>query len=133
MKKHVMIGLLVGTIAIVSGCGSQTPTPTPTPPTPTTQNAPATVQPPAPSTTTPTPTTTTTASGKDVYDKNCSACHGAGGAGAASGPALNSEKRIQAQVLDITKKGKGSMPAFAGKLSDTEIQAVSQYVADLKK
>jgi len=80
-----------------------------------------------PSTTTP----TTTASGKDVYDTNCSSCHGAGGAGA-SAPILNNGK-TQAKVLDITKRGKGSMPGFAGQLSDAEIQAVSQYVADLKK
>lgn len=36
-------------------------------------------------------------------------------------------------MADVIKKGKGTMPAYAGTLSDTEIQAVSQYVADLKK
>nr|WP_235838851.1 cytochrome c [Desulfosporosinus metallidurans] len=81
---------------------------------------------------TPSSTTTTVGSGKDVYDKNCAGCHGAAGAGA-SGPVLTSEKRTQAQVADVIKKGKGTMPAYAGTLSDTEIQAVSQYVADLKK
>jgi len=81
-----------------------------------------------PSTTTP---TTTAANGKDVYDKNCSSCHGAGGAGA-SAPALNNGT-TQAEALGITKKGQGSMPGFASQLSDAEIQAVSQYVGDLKK
>lgn len=127
MKKHLIIGLLLGTVTIVAGCGTQTPAPAPAPAPqpPVTQNTPSV---PAPLTTAP----NTTASGKAVYDKNCSSCHGAGGVGA-SGPALNNERRAQAQVLDITKKGKENMPAYAGKLSDAEIQAVSQYVADLKK
>ncbi|ODA40622.1 cytochrome c [Desulfosporosinus sp. BG] len=128
MKKILMIGLLVGTVAIVAGCGTQTPTPAPQSQQPTTQNTTTPNQTPAPSTTTP----TTAGSGKDVYDKNCSACHGAGGAGA-SAPPLNTEKRTQAQVLNITKKGKESMPGYATVLNDAEIQAVAQYVADLKK
>ena len=126
MKKYLTIGLFVVTAAIVTGCGTKTPAPVP-------QTSPtATQSTPAPTSTASTTTPTTTASGKDVYDTSCSSCHGVGGAGA-SAPVLNTEKRTQADVLDITKNGKESMPAFAGKLSDAEIQAVSQYVADLKK
>ncbi|WP_158291361.1 cytochrome c [Desulfosporosinus sp. Sb-LF] len=134
MKKLLITGLLVGTVAIVSGCGSQTPAPTPAPPpapqvqSPTTQTAPTTGQTPASSTS----TTTTAASGKDVYDQKCAGCHGAGGAGG-SAAALNKESRTQAQVYEVVKKGKGSMPAYANMLSDAEMQAVSQYVAGLKK
>lgn len=129
MKKYLMIALLVGTAAIVTGCSTKTPAPAPQTPPPTTQNTPAPTTPVPP---TPTPTPTTTASGKDIYDKNCAGCHGAGGVGA-SAKALNTEKSNLAEVIITTTKGKESMPAYAGKLSVTEIQAVSQYVADLKK
>lgn len=127
MKKYLMIGLFVVTAAIVTGCGTKAPAPAPQTPAPTTQTTPA------PSTTAP----TTTASGKDIYDKNCASCHGAGGAGGMA-PALNDEKRTQAEVLAITTAGKGNttgknMPAYATKLSPAEIVAVSKYVADMKK
>lgn len=36
-------------------------------------------------------------------------------------------------MADVIKKGKGTMPAYAGTLSDTEIQAVSQYVVRSQK
>jgi len=120
MKKFLMIGLLVGSLAIVAGCSK---TPAPAPQTPIAQTTPA------PSTTTP----TTVASGKDIYDKNCLGCHGPGGVGGASGPALNAEKLPLAEVIETTKKGKEKMPAYATVLKDTEIQAVAQYVSDLKK
>lgn len=122
MKKYLMIALLVGTAAVAAGCGTKTPAPAPQTPPPTTQNTPAPT----------TPAPTTTVSGKDVYDKNCSGCHGAGGAGA-SAKALNTEKSNLAEVIAITTKGKESMPSYAGKLTTAEIQAVSQYVVDLKK
>lgn len=130
MKKFVIATLLAGILALVTGCSSQKPAPTPatTPQVqPSTQNATTPNQ-----TSTPSSTTTTVGSGKDVYDKNCASCHGAAGAGG-MGPGLTTEKRTQAQVADVTKKGKGKMPAYAGTLSDTEIQAVAQYVADFKK
>ena len=128
MRKYLTIGLFVVTVAIVTGCGTKTPAPTPqTTQAPTTQNTPAPTS----------PSPTTVASGKDVYDKNCASCHGAGGAGGMS-PALNDEKRTQAEVLAITTAGKGNttgknMPAFATKLTPAEIIAVSKYVADMKK
>ncbi|MDP4125521.1 MAG: c-type cytochrome [Bacillota bacterium] len=128
MKKFMSVALIVGTIAIATGCSSQKPAPAPAP-----QVQQPTQTSPTPNQTTPSTSATTTAgSGKDIYDKNCVACHGAGGAGG-SAPALNSEKRTQAQVVDVTKKGKGSMPGYAATLSDTEIQAVSKYVSELKK
>jgi|GEM_PF-891725 Cytochrome c, mono- and diheme variants len=131
MRKFLLSGLLAGIVAIMVGCSSQ-PAPTPSP-SPNSQVQPSTGQNTStPSQTTPsTSRTTTTGSGKDIYDKNCAGCHGAAGAGG-SAPALNSEKRTQAQVSEITKSGKGSMPGFAS-LGDTQIQAVSQYVVGLKK
>lgn len=90
--------------------------------------APSTQSTPAPSTTTP----TTTASVKDVYDKNYAGCHGTAGGGGTGG-ALNTKKSNQAEVIIVTTKGKESMPGYADKLSVTEIQAVFQNVADLKK
>jgi len=128
MKKYFMVALIVGTAAVVAGCGTKAPAPTPqTTQAPTTQNTPAPTS----------PAPTTTANGKDIYDKNCASCHGAGGAGGMA-PALNDEKRTQAAVLAITTAGKGNttgknMPAYATKLTPAEIIAVSKYVADMKK
>lgn len=129
MKKYVLIGLLAGSTALV-GCGT-TPAPAPQPPvvknaaTPSQSSAP-------PPTTSQSTTPKTPVSGNDVFDKNCAGCHGPAGAGATA-PALNTEARTQAEVVDITKKGKGTMPGYAKVLSDNEIQAVAQYVAGLKK
>ncbi|WP_088226854.1 cytochrome c [Desulfosporosinus sp. FKB] len=87
------------------------------------------------SNTAPTPTppsSTPTSTGKDIYDKNCAACHGPAGAGG-SARAQNTETRSQNEVANITRNGKGSMPGFGSSLSVADIQAVSEYVAGLKK
>jgi mono/diheme cytochrome c family protein len=78
------------------------------------------------------------AEGAAVYKSKCVACHGADGSKviAAMGVRpLNTpevKKMGAAGVSTLVSKGKGKMPAFAGKLSPEEIHEVSEYVLTLK-
>jgi mono/diheme cytochrome c family protein len=61
----------------------------------------------------------------------CSGCHTLAAAGATGtvGPNLDQAKPSQAIVAHQVTVGGGVMPAFKGKLSDAQIQAVAKYVA----
>ncbi|AFM41108.1 cytochrome c, mono- and diheme variants family [Desulfosporosinus acidiphilus SJ4] len=76
----------------------------------------------------------TEVTGATLYTTNCSGCHGVTGAGA-SGPAINTDewKNNSSKVQGVVKKGQGTMPAFTGKLNDTQIKAIGDFVASLKK
>jgi mono/diheme cytochrome c family protein len=70
-------------------------------------------------------------SGKDVFaSAGCGDCHTLSDAGAAGqgGPNLDVMKPMAAQVVTQVTQGGGGMPAFAGRLSSDEIQAVADYV-----
>ena len=86
-------------------------------------------------TTTTTSTTTTTAppppDGGAVYAANCAACHGASGEGGI-GPSLQASTVSLSQMVSIVKNGVGSMPGFAGSLSQAEIDAVSSFSVGLQ-
>lgn len=77
------------------------------------------------------------ADGAALYKSKCAMCHGADGS--KSNPnmkALNSEdvqKQTDAQLTETTSKGKGKMPAYAGKMSDDEIKGVVAFMRTLKK
>src|SRR3569832_690951 len=80
------------------------------------------------------------ADGAETYKSKCASCHGADGAGAMAKKLgsrdLNSaefQKSTDADIKTITEKGKGKMPAYAGKLSAEEIDAVVKHVHTLKK
>ena len=70
-------------------------------------------------------------SGKDIFVANCGSCHTLKDAGTSGsvGPNLDQLKpalaRIQRQVIN----GGTVMPAFKGKLTDAQIQAVAKYVS----
>jgi mono/diheme cytochrome c family protein len=72
------------------------------------------------------------ADGKAIFSANCASCHTLAAAGASGtiGPNLDQVK----PSLAVTKKqvinGGGVMPAFKGKLTDKQIDAVSKFVAD---
>ena len=73
-----------------------------------------------------------TASGKQVFaDAECGSCHTLKAAGATGtlGPNLDQLKPTRDQVAEQVKTGGGGMPAFAGKLSDSEIDAVAAFVS----
>jgi cytochrome c6 len=69
-----------------------------------------------------------------LFASKCAACHGKDGAGSPSGKKMGvkdlaEEKGESAKEIaeDITL-GKGKMPAFKGKLTPEEIDALAKYV-----
>jgi len=72
------------------------------------------------------------ATGKQVFlSAGCAGCHTLADAGATGtvGPNLDAAHPSAALVAERVRDGKGVMPSFAGKLSDTEIAAVAAYVS----
>jgi len=80
--------------------------------------------------------------GADTYKAKCVSCHGADGS--ASGPAgkalkvppfdaPEAIKMSEADMIAITKNGKGKMTGYAGKLTDAQIKDVVAYVRTLQK
>jgi cytochrome c6 len=82
--------------------------------------------------------TTAFAQGADTYKAKCAMCHGADGM--ASGPAgksmkvppFSASKSSEAEMIAVTKAGKGKMPAFAGKLTDAQIKEAVAFARTLK-
>lgn len=129
LKRFIIASALLS--LILTGCNQQT-TP-PTAPQQATQTPPVTNPPTATTPPTVAPNTTQV-SGADLYNSKCAGCHGANGTGG-SAPALNTDewKNNSSKVQDITRKGKNGMPGFATSLNDTQIKAIGDYVASLKK
>ena len=77
-------------------------------------------------------TTTAEANGETVFTSSCGSCHtlGAAGTGGSVGPNLDDLKPNADTVEAKVRNGGGGMPAFEGQLSDAEITAVAQYVAE---
>jgi mono/diheme cytochrome c family protein len=80
--------------------------------------------------------------GAATYTSKCQMCHGADGAGTTpAGKAMKAPsflspavaKEPTADLIAITKSGKGKMPAYAGKLTDAQIKDVIAYVRTLQK
>ena len=71
------------------------------------------------------------AEGKTVFTQNCKGCHTLKDAGATGsvGPNLDDLKPPKATVVRQVNNGGGPMPAFKGKLSDAQIDAVATYVS----
>ncbi len=78
------------------------------------------------------------AEGAATFKSKCAGCHGPDGSKVIASlgvkPVNTPEVKEMgvAGVSDIVTKGKGKMPAFAGKLSPEEIHEVSEYVLTLK-
>lgn len=73
--------------------------------------------------------------GAAIYDANCASCHGGDGGGGL-GPALAGQVEkgfpdIEDQIAFV-EEGEGTMPGFAGALSDGEIRQVVEYTRGLK-
>ena len=74
------------------------------------------------------------ARGEDIFQANCAACHGSGGAGdpSAGVPALDSSMHAwhhpDSQIASLVRNGGVRMPAIGSGWSDTDIEAVLAYV-----
>jgi quinohemoprotein ethanol dehydrogenase len=68
--------------------------------------------------------------GLEVFDNNCSICHGATGHGGNGGPDLRTmpKAKTEAGAVEQVTDGGGGMPAFKGQLSEEEIKDVAAYV-----
>ena len=73
----------------------------------------------------------TASSGKDIFSANCGSCHTLAAAGTSGtvGPNLDDLKPALARVVTQVTNGGAIMPAFKGKLTDKQIQAVAKYVS----
>ena len=71
------------------------------------------------------------AAGEAVFTANCGSCHTLAAAGTAGqvGPNLDDLKPSYDAVMTQVTNGGGGMPAFAGMISDADIQNVSAYVS----
>ncbi|MFP5231334.1 MAG: c-type cytochrome [Acidobacteriota bacterium] len=79
--------------------------------------------------------------GMDVYQSKCQMCHGREGTGnTPAGKAIKAVsfkspalmKATDAELIAAVKNGKGRMPAYSGKLSDTQIKAAIAYIRKLQ-
>ncbi|MBK5258703.1 MAG: cytochrome c [Thermoanaerobaculia bacterium] len=77
-----------------------------------------------------------------TFKTKCAMCHGADGAGqTAMGKklairALGSaevQKQTDAELIAIISKGKGKMPAYGGKISDSEIAGLTAHIRTFAK
>ena len=73
------------------------------------------------------------AQGKQVFTTNCKGCHTLKDAGATGsvGPNLDDLAPDKATVVRQVNNGGGPMPAFKGKLSTAQINAVASYVSSV--
>ena len=81
------------------------------------------------------------AHGGQIFSANCAACHMGGGnvvnaertlkAEALSAYLANYDADHEAAIAHQVSNGKNAMPAFLGKLNDTDIADVAAYVEDM--
>lgn len=69
--------------------------------------------------------------GKQIFISNCDSCHTLSDSGSqgVAGPNLDTLAPSKEQVVSQVTNGGGGMPAFAGTLSEQQIQQVADYVS----
>jgi len=75
-----------------------------------------------------------------LYKSKCQVCHGADGKGTAAGQKMGAKdfqspevaKQSDADLIKVTKEGKGKMPKYDGKLTDDQIKGLIKYIRSLK-
>lgn len=75
------------------------------------------------------------AAGRTIWTRNCASCHRADGSGG-RGPQLNEDRVTDrfpdvADQIELVTNGRGSMPAFSGRLSPEEIEQVTRYTREV--
>ncbi len=68
-----------------------------------------------------------------LYQQKCAACHGKDGKGTAVGLKMGAKdfataNLSEAEMTKVITDGKNKMPAFKGKLTDAQIQAIAKYI-----
>jgi mono/diheme cytochrome c family protein len=80
--------------------------------------------------------------GASTYKTSCAQCHGATGeADTPAGKEFNARslkspevlKMSDAEMLELTKRGKGKMPAWEDILTDDQLKGVIAYIHTLQK
>ena len=80
--------------------------------------------------------------GADTYKAKCQMCHGPDGTAATPMgkmmkiPSFKDPsvvKASDAELIAVTKDGKGKMPAYNGKLTDDQIKEVVSFIRTLQK
>jgi putative heme-binding domain-containing protein len=81
------------------------------------------------------PTPADVDAGKQTFEQRCSVCHGLDGGGAMGPNIQGIPMRIGAPIVANTIKNgvTGAMPAFAGQLTDAQIQQVIAYLLTLTR
>ncbi|MFD0698821.1 c-type cytochrome [Paenibacillus sp. GCM10027628] len=126
MNKSILCLALLLAISLTA-CGKSNTTPSPSPTT-SAAASPAT-----------SPSATTSGGGaatvdaQSVFKANCMACHGASLEGSV-GPNLQKVggKLSKDQIVTTITNGRGAMPSFKGKLSDSEVGSLAAWLADKK-
>jgi cbb3-type cytochrome c oxidase subunit III len=70
--------------------------------------------------------------GETIFaEAGCASCHTLAAAGATGtiGPSLDETQPDEALAVDRVTNGQGGMPSFRGRLTEEQIQAVAEYVA----
>jgi len=78
---------------------------------------------------------------QSLYKAKCAACHGADGNASTIGKKLGARdfsmpdvmKQKDAELIEITTKGKNKMPAFKEKLKEAEIKDLVGYLREMCK
>lgn len=70
--------------------------------------------------------------GREIYMRECMACHGNAGEGNMPGLPNFTESqslfKTDNQLMDIVRDGRGIMPGFGGLLTDEDIRDVTAYL-----
>lgn len=76
-----------------------------------------------------------------LYKMKCQICHGPDATGSPAGKKLavkdfqspEVQKQTDAELLEVAQKGKNKMPAYGGKLTDSQLTDLIKYMRDLAK
>ncbi len=71
--------------------------------------------------------------GGDLYQANCSSCHGAsleGGVGPALAAGSEASEETDSRIIARIRDGKNAMPPFAGSLTDEQIELILEYLRE---
>lgn len=75
-----------------------------------------------------------------LYKSKCQVCHGADGKGSPAGQKMGVKdfhdpevaKQSDADLIKVTKEGKGKMPKYDGKLTDDQIKGLIKFIRSMK-